>query len=186
MDKIDQVLNYLNPRVVIAKTQIPHDNARANAPVYPSPVPDHRTFQRYITHYFQFHEKQISGVEPPADIALSRARQFLENSISYDGAVANSLSGGEGGINVVLNHICDGFKRESKTAYFNFVLDKLVDSLNYEEVLELMIGFKKKLEQYGPQSYQYLPPEQMCFKHREVIYNFINELEKHKNLWKYY
>jgi hypothetical protein len=176
---------HLDPRVVIEKTEIPHDNARASCTLQSSTVKDHPEFEELIIAYVAHHTEQIYSMAYPPDICLTRARSFLDNSIGFDNAVFMAMSGSEGGMNTVLNNICDGFKQEAKQAYFRYTIDQFIDPLTFEQVVEVMTEFKQSLGGYSPESFGYISPEQMAGNYRDILWNYINSLTRYRNLWAY-
>ena len=142
-------------------------------------------FEDIIITYVQHHMEQTIGGFLPPDYCLDKARKFLESSIGWDNAVFIGLSGSEAGMANVLNQICDGFKKEAKQAYFQFILDRFIDPLQIEDIVELMQGLKEKLGGYSPEAFNYVSAYQMAANYRQILWDYIESLSRHRNLWVY-
>lgn len=185
MPKYQQIMRHLNPKVVIAKTIVPHDTARGKYMLNSSVVRSYLEFEKVIIDYTAKHMQETLGGAPPIDFVLHRARTFLEASLGWDNSVFIGMSGTDGGMQLVLNKICDGFKEEAKKSYFMYIIDSFVDPLDFQDVVELMRELKAKIGAYSPQSFNYIEPEAMAAHYREILWSYIDSLTKYKNLWKY-
>ena len=185
MSKLKQVMEYLNPKKIIEKTQIPHDNARASITLQSAIVRNYREFEKTIIAYVAHHTQMTLGLAMPPDLCLDKARRFLESSIGWENAVYIAMSGDEGGVPHILNQINDQFKQESKQSYFTYFLDQVVEPLNFSEVVELMNDLKQKIGAYAPESFNYISAEQMAGNYRDVLYKYIDSVSRHRNLWDY-
>ena len=112
MPKYQQIMRYLNPKTVIAKTVVPHDTARGKYLLNSSIVRSYLEFENVIIDYTTKHMRETLGGAPPIDFVLHRARGFLEASLGWDNSVFIGMSGIDGGMHLVLNKICGGFKEE--------------------------------------------------------------------------
>lgn len=185
MSKLKELMEYLNPRTIIEKTEIPHDNARASITLQSSTVRNYKEFEDMLVAYVSHHTKMILGTSLPPELCLDKARKFLDSSIGWENSVYISMSGDQGGLPGCLNEINDQFKKESKNAYFSFYLS-ILDPLNYPEILEVMKEIKDKISAFSPESFKYISPEQLSMNYKDVIYKYIETISRHRNLWDYY
>ena len=185
MGKYDDLMEHLNPRVIIEKTEVPHDNARAGCTIQSSVVGSYSEFEDLVIAYVVHHMQQTAGLAPPPELCLDKARNFLEHSMGFNNAVFTGLSGTDGGMLNVLNQLNEGFKNEAKKAYFNYFLDRFIDPLSFPEIVELMREFKGRIGAYSPESFGYISPEQMAGNYREIFWQYIDTLTKYRNLWSY-
>ena len=183
MSKYDELMKPLDPRVIIAKTEAPHDNARESFSLPSSMVRSHAEFQRDIIAYVAHDRKHTQGMAPPAEFCLDIAKKALDQTIGYENAVDLGMTGDQGGMVGVLNQINDVFKKESRQAYYRYILDSYVDPLCFEDVVALMRGLKARIQAYSPASFQYLSPEAMAGDYRNHLWTYITTLPRHKNLW---
>lgn len=185
MGKYDDIMQHLNPRTVIEKTEIPHDNARAGCTLQSSVVSSHSEFEDLLIAYVAHHMQETLGRAPPPEFCLDKARRFLEHSVGFDNAVFMAMSGSEGGMPNVLNQVSDGFKQEAKQAYFSYILDRYIDPLSFEDTVEVMRELKERIGAYSPQAFGYIEPEQMAGSYRDILWRYIDSLSRYRNLWKY-
>ena len=185
MGKYDEIMQHLNPKVIIEKTEIPHDNARANCTLQSSIVGSYSEFEDILIAYVAHHTQEIFGMPFPPEYCLDKARKFLDNSIGFENAAYIAMSGADGGMNHILNEVNNGFKAESRQAYFSHIITQFIDPLDFQEIVELMSELKEKIGGYSPESFQYIPPEQMAGSHREILWSYIDSLSKYRNLWAY-
>ena len=185
MSKYDDIMHHLNPRVVIEKTEIPHDNARANCTLQSSVVGSYAEFENIVIAYIAHHMEETFGSAPPPEFCLDKARSFLEASTGFENAVFLGMSGAEGGMFNVLNQLNESFKQEAKKAYFSFVLDAYIDPLSFEDMVEVMRELKARLGSYSPQSFGYIEPESMALHYKDILWNYIDSLSRYRNLWSY-
>jgi len=181
----DELMQDLNPRVIIEKTEIPHDNARADCTLQSSIVSSHREFEDLLIAYVAHHTEKIYGMAYPEDISLEKARQFLESAIGFENAFYNAITGAEGGMPNILNEICNGFKKEAKRAYFQYILDRHIDPISFSEVVEVMRQLQQRMGAFSPDSLGYIPPEQMAGQYRDILWRYIDSLTRYRNLWAY-
>jgi len=185
MAKFDLIMQHLNPRVIIAKTEVPHDTARGKYVLKSSVVFSALEFEAVVIEYVSHHMQEVFGNHLPPEYCFNKAKHFLESSTGFDNATYIGLSGTEGGMNFVLTQITEGFKMEAKQAYFEYVLNTYIDRLNIDEILELMREMKDKLGVYSPLSFRYVKPEAMALSYRDFLWKYIDSLTKYKNLWAY-
>lgn len=185
MSKLKQIMVHLNPRTIIEKTQIPHDNARASITLQSSIVGSYREFEDIIIAYVAHHTQSVFGTAFPPELCLDKARRFLDLSIGWDNSVYIAMSGDQGALPFCLNEINEQFKQESKSAYFNFILGQELDILNYREIVQLMSELKQKIGAYSPESFGYIEPEAMAANYKDVLYKYIDSVSRHRNLWDY-
>ena len=185
MSRFADIMLHLNPRVIIEKTEAPHDRIRGSITLESSIVGSYREFEDIIIAYTSYHMQQTLGNFPPNDYALDKARKFLDASIGFDNSVFMGMSGSEGGMYNVINQICDGFKQEARQAYFSYIVDTFIDPLSFTETVELMREFKARLGAYSPQSFGYVSPEQMASNYKAILYNYIESLTRYRNQWAY-
>lgn len=185
MGRFDNLMEHLNPKMIIEKTQTPHDNARAGVTLQSSIVGSYPEFESLLIAYVHHHMEQTWGGAPPPDMCLDRARMFLDKSMGYDNAVFIAMSGADGGIHYVLNEISNGFKEEAKRAYFTYIVDSFIEPMSFEETVEVMREFKERVGTYSPASFGYISPEQMAAKYKEILWSYIDSLSNYRNLWNY-
>ena len=185
MPVYDDLMVHLNPRVIIERTEMPHDLARAGVTLQSTVVGSYREFEDTIIGYVGHHMEQTLGNHPPPEFCLDKGRKFIDSSLGWDNAVYLSLSGAEGGIANVLNQVCDGFKKEAKQAYFQYILDRFIDPLSFEDIVELMEALKGKLSEYSPESFNYVSAAQMATHYREILWSYIESLGRYRNIWTY-
>ncbi|MEW6381018.1 MAG: hypothetical protein AB1611_15615 [bacterium] len=187
MSRFDDVMKHLHPKVLIAKIEVPHDTARGQYLLKSSVVKSHQEFELELISYVKHHMAVIgpAGSTIYPELALSRAKSFLEAEMGFDTAVYCALSGTMGGMQGILDRVCDGFKKEQKQAYFQYIIDKYVDPLNIHEIIELMRELKSRLMNFSPQPFQFIPVEQMALSYKQVVYAYIDTLIRYKNLWVY-
>ncbi len=185
MGKFDDIMQLLNPKEVIATTEVPHDNARASFKQPNSIVSSHKEFQDILMSYVAHDFNQTLKTNFPPDLCLHIARTHIDSQDRYDNAVYISMSGTKGGINYVLNLINEGFKSEAKKAYFTYIMDKYVDPIDFDEVVDLMREFKQKLGGYAPSSFNFITPENMAGDYKRIIWSYIDNLTHYRNLWTY-
>ena len=176
----------LNPRTILKKTQIPHDNARASVTLQYSTVSNYHEFEDLSIAYVSHHTYMILGTALPPELCLDKARKFLDQSIGWDNAVYIAMSGDDGGMPNVLNQINDGFKNEAKSAYITYFVDKHIDALDFSQVVGVMSEIKERIRVYSPESFQYISPEQMSANYRDILWKYIDSVSRHRNLWDYY
>jgi len=184
MPKFQNIMQQLHPKVIIEKCLLPSDTARGKYVLKSSIVKSSHEFEKEVLDYARFHFKEIMNFLPPPDFAFSKARNFLDQTLGYDNAVFIGLSGAEGGMPLVLTHIAEGFKQEAKKNYYDFIMTTYIDSLDFNEIADLMREFKSKLSAYSP-ALNFISPEQMVVNYKETIFNYIESLTKLKNLWSY-
>lgn len=185
MSKYDDIMQDLNPRVIIEKTEIPHDNARANCTLQSSVVESHAEFENLLIAYVAHHSEAILGAAPPPEFCLAKAKGFLDSSMGFDNAFYNAISGAEGGMPNILNEVCNGFKQEAKQAYFGYILDRHIDPLSFQDTVEIMRELKQKIGGYSPEAFGYISPEQMAGQYRDILWRYIDSLTRYRNLWTY-
>ncbi len=185
MSKYDEIMMHLDPRIIIEKTQTPYDNARAGCTLQSSIVGSYSEFDSLVTAFVVHVMETAQHGAPPIDHCQHKARTFLDNTMGFDNAVYTAMSGAEGGMQLVLNNITDGFKEEAKRAYFNYILDSYVEPMNFDEIVELMTELQEKIGAYSPESFGYVTPYQMAGKYREILWNYIDSLTRYRNLWSY-
>ena len=185
MGKFNQIMEHLNPRVIIEKTEVPHDNARAQFSMRESTVESHREFETCLISYVAHHTQETLGMALPPELCLDKARKYLENSIGYEEAVFIALSGTEGGMPHCLNQVNNGFKRDGKQAWFSYILSEFIDPLSFEDVVGVMTEFKERIGSYAPNSFGFISPEQMAGNYRDIIWNYVDSISRYRNLWNY-
>jgi hypothetical protein len=185
MAKFRKIMEHLHPRIIIEKTEIPNDNARAGFTLQSSIVRNYSEFENKLISYTAYHTENVFGSAPPPEFSLDKARKFLEPSIGFDNAVFIALSGTDGGMPHVLNQINDGFKKEAKQAYFTYVVNTFIDPLSFNDTVELMRELKQKLGSYSPQSFGYIEPEAMASNYKDILWKYIESLTRYRNLWNY-
>jgi len=176
----------LNPRTILEKTQIPHDNARASVTLQSSTVRNYHEFEDIIMAYVSHHTHMILGIALPHELCLDKARKFLDSSIGWDDAVYIAMSGDDGGVPNILNQINDGFKKESRSAFITYFIDKHIDALDFSQVVGVMKEIKERIRVYSPESFNYISPEQMAGNFRDVLWKYIDSVSRYRNLWDYY
>lgn len=185
MSRYDELMRHLHPRVIIEKTELPHDNARASCTLQSSIVGSFNEFEELLMAYVHHHMTQTQGMAPPPEYCLDIGRRHLDNSVGFDNAVFMAMSGGEGGMPAVLNNVCESLKQEAKQAYIRYMLDRFIDPLSFGEVVEVMTEFKSRLSGFTPESFNYISPEQMAGNYCEILSNYVNSLSRYRNLWAY-
>jgi hypothetical protein len=178
-------MEHLHPEVILAKTDIPHDSARASVTLRSSRAGSYEEFEALLIAYVSHHTEKIYGMAYPPDLCLSIARKHLDQAVGFDNAAYIALSGSEGGMHTLLNHISDGFKQEAKQAYYNWILDSFVSPLNFEQIVEVMREFKERLIGYSPASMRFISPEQMAGSYKNILWRHIDSLSRNRNLWDY-
>jgi hypothetical protein len=186
MSKLKQMDADLNPRTILEKTQIPHDNARAGVTLQSSTVSNYHEFEDTVIAYVSHHTHMILGTALPPELCLDKARRFLDSSLGWDNAVYIAMSGDDGGVPNILNQINDGFKNESKSAYITYFVDKHIDALDFSQVVGVMKEIKERIRVYSPESFNYISPEQMSVNYRDILWKYIDSVARHRNLWDYY
>lgn len=186
MPRYNEIMQHLNPRVIIEKTETPHNNARASCTLQSSTVRSYQEFVNLLIAYMVHHLRETTGaISTQYGICLDKARKFLDASIGFDNAVYMALSGTDGGMPAVLNQLCEEFKKEDKMAYFRYILDSYINPLSFPEVVELMEEIKVRLGGYSPQSFNYVSAEQMAGNYKEILWSYIESLTRYRNLWDY-
>ena len=185
MSRYDDVMEHLNPRVVIEQCEFPHDTARGSYVLESSIAGSYQEFESIVINYMEHHQNIVHGLAMPHDLILHKARQYLESAGGYKNAAFIGLSGSDGGMNFVLNQLNEGFKNETKQAYFNYVIDKFIEPLSFEQIVDVMREFKARLSAYAPVSFNYISPEAMSVDYKEILWKYIDALTKHRNLWAY-
>ena len=185
MSKLKQLMVPLDPRTIIAKTETPHDQARASITLQSIIVQSYAEFEDTLIAYIAHHTQMILGTALPIELCLDKARKFLDSSIGWDNAVYIAMSGSEGGVPNILNQINDQFKQESKQAYFSYYVDKFIDPLNFEEVVFVMAEIKEKLGAYSPESFGYISAESMAANYKDILWKYVESISRHRNLWSY-
>jgi hypothetical protein len=102
----------------------------------------------------------------PEEMAFGRALELMKvNSLQLD--YYNASTGNEGGVDVILNRICENLIKEVTRAYVNSVLDEEVDPFDYDSILELMREYVKRFKDH-----LYLPmrsPEALVSDWRSIL-----------------
>ena len=147
--RLQEIMQYLEPRLLIEKTDIPHDNARASCTLQSSVVRSYNEFEDLIIAYVTHHMQETFGSALPPEYCLDKARKFLDNAIGFDNAVYIAMSGSEGGMANVLNQLCEEFKKEAKLAYITYIIDQYIDPLSFDEVVEVMRDLKEKIGHFS-------------------------------------
>jgi len=181
----DEIMERLNPKVIISVVDEPHDTARGSYVLRSSIAHSYQEFEGIIVHYTDHHMKMIFGNSLPNDHLLQKSRNFLESDGSFKNAAFMGLSGTEGGMIQVLNMIAEGFKAEAKKAYFDYILDSFIDPLSFEQVVRVMKELKTRLSSYSSDSFDYISPEAMAADYKEIIWKYIDALTRYRNLWQY-
>ena len=70
--RLQEIMQHLEPRVLLEKTQIPHGNARANCTLHSSVVGNFHEFQDIVIAYIAHHMEQTLGMAPPPEICLEK------------------------------------------------------------------------------------------------------------------
>jgi len=185
MGKYDDIMLHLHPRVIIEKTEVPHDNARGNCTLQSSIVSSYSEFENLVIAYTSHHMQETFGHAPPPEFCLDKARKFLETSVGFDNAVFMGMSGTDGGMFNVLNQLNDGFKKEAKQAYFTYILDTFIDPLSFPDTVEVMRELKERIGAYSPQAFGYIAPEAMAANYKEILWRYIESLTQYRNIWAY-
>ncbi|MCK5707044.1 MAG: hypothetical protein KAI43_05275 [Candidatus Aureabacteria bacterium] len=186
MSKFDDVMRHLNPKVIIEKTEIPHDTIRAKYVLKSSIVSSYREYENIIIDYIAFHSKALNNYPFSPDICLHEADKYLKKLGGLEKACYIGTSGADGGMPYILNLLNDGFKATAREAYFRFILNSFVTPHNFDETIELMQGLKDKLSAYSPYSFQYFSAAAMTADYKSIIWNYIDSLAQYKNIWKFY
>jgi len=183
---INEIMKHLDPRIILEKTLIPHDTARCKFQLASSIVGSSKEFENVLIQYMDHHLKEVYSHSEAPHILLAKARNYMEQAkIKYEEAQYSALFGSNGGLNNVLNQICAGIQQEERMAYFTYVMNTFIDSLNFSQKVDLMREMKSKLAAFSSPSAQYLEPEAMAHEYREVIFQYIEQLMQYKHLWRY-
>jgi hypothetical protein len=136
-------------------------------------------------NYLDHHMSHTMGGSLPADHLLHKARQILDGTGDFENAVFIGLSGTDGGMNNVLNNLCEGLKQEARKAYFDYILDAFIDPLSFEEFVEVMSELQNCLSGYSPQPFSFIQPEAMAANYRQILWQYMESLSRYRNLWAY-
>ncbi len=185
MSKYGDVMRHLHPQVIIEKVDVPHDTARGNYRLQTSIARSYLEFENILIDYMDHHMRAVIGSSLPPEYLLSKARGYIGNEERFDQALYIGMSGTDGGMVRTLNDVADGFKNEAREGYYRYVLDSFVDPLSFIEVVELMRELKNKLGQYAPQPFNYIEPEAMAAKYRDILWQYIISLQNYRNVWQY-
>ncbi|MCK4982222.1 MAG: hypothetical protein KAS17_04810 [Victivallaceae bacterium] len=185
MSRYQQIMEHLQPQVLIAKTETPYDTAIANYVLQNSIVPSYEIFVEEIITFTAYVMLQTVGSYPPPEFLLDKARQLLDKSIRFENAAVMALSGAEGGLMAVLQDIIKGFKENSRQAYYFYILENYIDPMSFQQVVEVMQEFKDHLGAYTPEPFDYISAEQMAAEYKTILWNYIESLSRHRNLWSF-
>lgn len=185
MGRFNDIMEHLCPKVVIEVCEEPHDTARGCYALDSSIAGSYREFERVVIDYMGHHQRIVMGMAMPPDLILDRASSYLDSVGGLKNAAFIGLSGSQGGMVHVLNQLSEGFKAESKRAYFTYIVDSFCEPLAFEQIVEVMREFKETLGAYSPQSFSYISPEAMAADYKSILWAYIDALTKHTNLWAY-
>lgn len=186
MSKYTDIMKYLNPKNIIEHTEAPSDTARGKYSLKSSIAKSYHEYEKIVIDYLDFHYKAVfNNTSFPPNILRGRADQYLRKTGGLINSAFIGLSGANGGMNHILNIISEGVKEEMKRSYFDYVVTTYISPLSFDEVVELMREFKSKLISYSPQSFTFIEPEAMAKDFQTILWDYIEQLKQHKNLWKY-
>ena len=183
MSRYKEIMRKLHPLVIIRMVEYPNDSARGMYSLKSSIVASYDEFISVVIDYLKHHSSVVYGI-PYNDIsALGKAQQILKDMKK---AAYMALSGSDGGMNLVLDELNKGFKEEQRRAYFDYIVDKLLDPLDYEDIVGFMMEFKANLEQFAPASFSYVSAAAMAADYKSILWKYIEAVSQYKNLYKYY
>jgi len=186
MGKFQDVMYYLNPRVIIGKIDIPNDAARGSYVLRSSIVRSAPEFEDVIIDYMDHHFRAVFGGSLPGEYLMSQARGLLEDAEGFDNLRYIGLSGANGGMGYVLNVLVEAEKKRQKQEYFKKVIVRNIEELlDYSDVLELCQEFKNRLSVFSPQSFNYISAVQMAADYKKILWRYIEDLSQYRNLWQY-
>jgi len=185
MGKYDDIMQHLNPRVIIEKVETPHNEARGKYVLRSPVVRSYQEFEAVLVDYLNHHMKELYGSSLPPALLLAQARELLEQSEGFENSAYIALSGANGGVGYVLNNLAEGYKHKHKKAYFEYIMDTYIDQLDFSQVVELCRELKDKLSRFSPQPFNYISPEQMAADSKKNVWKYIETLTQHRNLWQY-
>lgn len=181
------LMKELEPDMILKKTHHEHDHIRGRYVVKSPIVRSYNEFCQEVIKYYQFHFSAVFGIPPYDDLALAKAREFLEKGFKggWENAVMCGLSGDSGGMRYICDSICEGFMHESEQAYIAYILDTHLDPLDFRQLMELMREFKATLLNYAPASFQAMPVAVLAADYRGIIRQYIESLRRYSNLRKW-
>jgi len=181
----DDVFKLLNPREILKKVDEPNNTARGQYALPCSVVRSYQEFQDTCFDYLEHHMQATLGVSLNPIHLMSKMNTYLRGDDGIQNAAYLAMSGADGGMNKVLDMLCQGFVQEQKQSYFNYVLNNYIDPLSFEDKLDFMTEFKDKLGGYAPGPFQFVHPAAMVDDYRSVIWNYIESITNYRNIWQY-
>jgi hypothetical protein len=183
MVTVQDILTRLHPQIIAEVCDIPNDEARAQYAIQRIRVRDYREFQRAILDYLKFHSAKVYG-QPFNDInAMAFAQEALGSlpNVAYIG-----LSGDQGGMMGLFTKCAEEFKKKFRQNYYQLVLNEMVDPLDPDQKIALMADFKQHMERYAPSHFSYMSAEAMAADYRGILWQYIEAIGRHVNLYRYY
>lgn len=143
MSALDKILGFLDPRTRAMLVSVKHDEARETFPLQKQTVDNEKEFRKVITDYYKWQFRAIvPNAEVPDDFAGPFAWSLVEKAYGHKGGMEAAFRaakiGVDGGLSGVLNAIHMQMKKQQEEAYINHVLHSVIDSLDWNQRVELM------------------------------------------------
>ncbi len=182
---VEAILKAVDPRVMGEAVDRPHDDAlfsyRGGSAV-PRSFPE---FQEMLRGYYEYHCAVAYGKGTPfpfpEEISFEQALAHVEsvygNQGGIEGAYENARSGANRGIYGAYAAISDRLRELHRRAYVKYVVDKLVNPVDFGQKVALVRAIRKTYR-LPIEGYDQKSPEELASNHYAVVMDLMQQQQR--------
>ena len=183
-DVVKAILEAVDPRVMGDAVDRPHDDALFSYRGSTSVPGSFPAFQQMLRGYYEYHCAVAYGKGTPfpfpEEISFEQALAHVEsvygNQGGIEGAYENARSGQNRGIYGAYAAIADRLKELHRRAYVRYVVDKLVNPVDFKQKVALVKAIRKTYR-LPVDGYQKKPAEELASNHYAIVMDLMKQLQ---------
>lgn len=183
-----KILFELSDAILTEKIGRPLDEARATYSMKTVRVKDASEFNQAITGFYihlmghtQSPETPVSW-EAAASEVIDKTNKAFRNAGGYMAALAEAVTGANGGLRRIFDSLTDYEKVDRKEKYRTMILKEAIDAFDWEAKVKMSVHILKQYSRYLPETFRTLEPEQLAGQIEESILH-IAEGERNFDRW---
>jgi len=187
---IDWLLNELNQENLSKKVGQSLDHARASYVMDKISVKDGFEFNEVITAFYShmYRHCDLHAAHMDKKALSAEAIDLVTKAFSRKGEYNAALSEGKhatnGGLRMVFDAMTDYMKIESREKYITRIFKDTIDSLNWDDKVNLMEAFMKRIKFELPDDLKDLPAKQLAPHWESIIQYYAESRSKMADLLK--
>ena len=191
-DKLDYILEQINPDYIDVNILSPIDKARASFILENTISQSYEEFLDVLNSFYIHILRKTNNYTHEINeerISIEANKIFEETfpqKVLQKEAISIAINGNKGGLRYIFDQITEYLKRELKTKHISGIINDAVNPLDFEQILKLISEIMKREDGRLDEEIKDLNPQQFAEYYKEIIIEYANSKQSLNRIFRVY